>query len=107
MNVDLRISGRLITAARALAGVSQSDFAAAAGMPVDTLCTIEDSGSAWVQSRQDAAALIRGLEHFGVIVIQESDGMGAGVRLKFTRQDVRDVGRLEDEGGIIGSDDAP
>jgi len=107
MNGDLRITGRLITAARALAGVSQADFATAAGIPVDTLCAIEDSGSAWVQSRQDADALIRGLEHFGVIVIQESDGMGAGVRLKFTRQDVRQVARLEGEGGIVGDDDAP
>jgi len=42
-----------------------------------------------------------------VIVIEESDGMGAGVRLKFTRQDVRQIARLEGEGGIVGSDDAP
>jgi hypothetical protein len=33
--------------------------------------------------------------------------MGAGVRLKFACQDVRQIGRLESEGGIIGSDDAP
>lgn len=52
-------------------------------------------------------ALLRGVEHFGVIVIDEADGMGAGVRLKFLRQDVRQIARLEDEGGIIGSDDAP
>lgn len=35
----------------------------------------------------------------GVIVIGESDGMGAGVRLKFTRQDVKQIGRLESEAG--------
>jgi len=29
------------------------------------------------------------------------------VRLKFTRQDVRQIGRLESERGIVGSDDAP
>ena len=49
----------------------------------------------------------RALDRFGVIVIEESDGMGAGVRLKFTRRDVSQIARLENEGGIIGSDDAP
>jgi hypothetical protein len=29
------------------------------------------------------------------------------VRLKFTRKDVRQIMRLEGEGGIVGSDDAP
>jgi hypothetical protein len=33
--------------------------------------------------------------------------MGAGVRLKFTRQDVKQIARLEGEGGVVGSDDAP
>lgn len=102
-----RITGRLIAAARALTGIGQSDFAAAAGLSVETLRRIEESGSACVQSRRDAEALARGLEHFGVIVIEEADGMGAGVRLKFTRQDVRQIARLEGEGGIVGSDDAP
>ena len=33
--------------------------------------------------------------------------MGAGVRLKFTRQDVKQIGRLENEGGFARSDDVP
>jgi len=102
-----RLSGRLIAAARALAGVSQADFAAAAGLPVETLRFIEAGGSAWLQSKEDQDAMSRALEHFGVIVLEESDGMGAGVRLKFTRQDVGQIARLEGEGGIVGSDDAP
>jgi hypothetical protein len=97
----------LIAAARALTGISQADFAAAAGLPIESLCFIEGSGSAWVLSEQESVAVRRGLEHYGVIVIGESDGMGAGVRLKFTRQDVRQIARLEGEGGKIGSDDAP
>lgn len=32
--------------------------------------------------------------------------MGAGIRLKFTRQDVKQILRLEGEGGIAGSDGA-
>jgi len=47
------------------------------------------------------------LETFGAVVISEGDGMGAGVRLKFTRQDVKQLGRLESEGGFARSDDVP
>ena len=47
------------------------------------------------------------MDFFGVVVIDEGDGMGAGVRLKFSRQDVRQITRLESEGGIVGADDAP
>ncbi|HWL47168.1 MAG TPA: XRE family transcriptional regulator [Sphingomonadaceae bacterium] len=107
MSAGIRMTGRVVAAARALAGLGQADFAVAAGLPVETLRAIEAGGSAPVSSEPDIAGLERGFEHFGVVLVKESDGMGAGVRLKFTRQDVRDVGRLEDEGGIIGSDDAP
>jgi len=47
------------------------------------------------------------LEHFGVIVLGDADCVGAGVRLKFTRQGVKQISRLEGEGGIVGSDHAP
>ncbi|SCW90952.1 hypothetical protein SAMN02927924_03938 [Sphingobium faniae] len=107
MSDKVQISGRVIAAARALASINQTDFAAAAGLSIEAVRLIEEKGSAWVQSERDAKALNRGLEYFGVIVIGESDGMGAGVRLKFTRQDVRQIDRLESEGGITGSDDAP
>lgn len=107
MAVDTQISGRLIIAARGLAGISQADFAAAAGLPVKTVKFMEAGGSAFVQSERDVQAVKRGLVHFGIVVIDESDGMGAGVRLKFTRQDVRQIGRLEGEGGVVGSDNAP
>jgi transcriptional regulator with XRE-family HTH domain len=103
----VRITGRIIVAARVLAGISQEELAAATGLPVETVRILERSGSAWVQSEPDAEAIDRGLAHFGVIVIEESDGMGAGVRLKFTRQDTRQIARLEGEGGNVGSDQAP
>jgi hypothetical protein len=107
MSGKLQISGRLIAAARGLTGISPAEFAAAAGLPVEALSLLEASGSAWLPSERDVEAVSRGLQHYGVIVIEESGGMGAGVRLKFTRQDVRQIARLEGEGGIIGSDDAP
>jgi transcriptional regulator with XRE-family HTH domain len=102
-----RISGRLISAARALAGVSQADFAAACGLAVETLCRLEAGGSAFVTSDADVDAVARGMSYFGVMIVEEADGLGAGVRLKFTRSDVRQIARLEGEGGIVKSDDAP
>ena len=107
MKGTIKMTGRLIAAARALTGVSQEDFAAASGIHVEALRVMEAGGSAWLSSERDAEAVSRGFVHFGVIVVEESDGMGAGVRLKFTRQDVKQIGRLEGEGGVVRSDDAP
>lgn len=103
----MRVSGRLIAAARALVGVSQADFASACSLNVETLCRLEAGGSAWVSSEADVEAVTRGMSHFGVMIVEETDSMGAGVRLKFTRADVRQIVRLEGEGGTVGSDDAP
>ncbi len=107
MSSHLRISGRVIAAARALSGISQAHLAKAAGLDAETLREMEAMGSAWIRSPEDTEKVRRGLDHFGVVILDEEDGMGAGVRLKFTRSDVRQLTRLESEGGAIGSDDAP
>ncbi|MEO8307898.1 MAG: XRE family transcriptional regulator [Pseudomonadota bacterium] len=107
MNSELKITGRQVAAARALTGISREAFAYAAGLPPEAITLIEANGSAWLTSKSEAAAVIRAFENFGVVIVREGDGMGAGVRLKFTRQDVKQIARLEDEGGIIRSDDAP
>jgi DNA-binding XRE family transcriptional regulator len=104
---EMKMTGRLIAAARALAGVGQADFAKAAEIPTETIALMEANGSAWLHSARDAEAVGRALDKFGIVVIDEGDGMGVGVRLKFTRQDVKQIARLEGEGGIVGSDDAP
>ena len=101
------ITGRLIAAARALSGISQSALANACGIPVSTLTHLEASGSIPLQSRVEAVAVRRALEGFGVMFIPESDSIGAGVRLKFLRRDVKQIDRLENEGGIVGEDDVP
>lgn len=103
----VQITGRLIAAARALAGVGTADLAAACGLTLERMATLEARGSARVRSEADIAAIKRGLDHYGVLIIPESANMGKGVRLKFTRSDVRQIARLEGEGGLIGSDDAP
>lgn len=106
MSAKVEISGRVIAAARGLAGISQADFATAAGLSAEALRSMEAGGSVFIRSERDAQAIHRALDHFGVVLVDESDGLGAGVRLKFTRQDVRQIVRLEGEGGIVASDDA-
>jgi len=101
------MTGRMVEAARALAGISRKDFARAAGIPVEAIGMMEANGSARLHSEDVVKALRRAFDTFGVVVIEEGDGMGAGVRLKFTRQDVKQIIRLEGEGGIVHSDDAP
>jgi transcriptional regulator with XRE-family HTH domain len=101
------ITGRLIAAARALTGISQARLAEACGLPVRTLIEMESGGSAAPQSVDEADRVQRALEDFGAMFISEGDGMGAGVRLKFLRQDVKQIGRLEGEGGLVKEDDVP
>jgi transcriptional regulator with XRE-family HTH domain len=107
MGHPLLITGRLISAARALTGISHSDLASATKMSLSRLTQLEAGGSAPVPSEHEANAVSRALESFGVVFIPEGDGMGAGVRLKFLRQDAKQIGRLENEGGMVGEDDVP
>ena len=107
MTSRMDITGRLVAAGRALVEVGREDFAKVSGLSVDALVLLEAGGSAWIQSESDAEAIVRAFDAFGVVVVDEGDGLGAGVRLKFTRQDVKQLVRLETEGGITRSDDSP
>src|SRR5689334_993582 len=99
MSFEIKMTVRLVAAARALVGISRDDFARAAGISTRKIALMEAKGSARLDSDSDAEAAIRAFEKFGVVAIGEGDGMGAGVRLKFTRQDVKQIARLETEGG--------
>ena len=59
------------------------------------------------RDRDEADAVTHALERFGAVFLGEGDGMGGGVRLRFTRLDTRQIGRLENEGGAVGEDDVP
>ena len=48
--------------------------------------------------------LVVAFEAAGVVFIPENGG-GVGVRLKFTRKEVRAINRWEGEGGVVGEDD--
>jgi len=72
----MKLTGRLVATARALAGVSRDDFAAAAELSKEVFARLQRKGSAWVTSPTDAAAISRAIDHFGIVVIDEGDGMG-------------------------------
>ena len=101
------LTGRVIAAARALTGISQADLANASGISIATLAGMEASGSAPLQSATDVEAVGRALENFGALFVPEGGGIGAGVRLKFLRQDVKQIARFEGEGGMVRADDVP
>ena len=46
------------------------------------------------------------LENAGAVFIEENGG-GVGVRLKLNRSEVKRIGVLENEGGIVGTDAVP
>ncbi len=104
--MKLQLSGRLVAAARALTGISHDDLAGKSGIGAEAIRTLESSDAAWLPP-EESEALARALAEFGAVFIPESGGMGAGVRLKFTRGDVKQIGRLEGEGGPARSDDVP
>lgn len=101
-----RLSGRLLAAARALVEISSADLASASGVKIDKLQLLEADGAAWLPE-PEAGKLRAALESYGVVILPEGDGMGAGVRLKFTRLDAKEIGELENEGGPPRPDDVP
>jgi hypothetical protein len=105
MAKQFRLTGRLIAAARALTGIRSIDLADAAGIPLEELDNMEAAAAAFLPPGAEVESVRRELEKFGVIFIPENDGFGAGVRLRLTRQDVRQISRLEAEGGPAPKDD--
>jgi len=103
---EQQLTGRLLAAGRALAGISRADLSSASGTPLKEVQFLEANSAAWVPDPH-AGSLLAAHETFGIAVIPEGDGMGAGIRLKFTRQDTRQIGRLENEGGIARPDRVP
>lgn len=101
-----KLSGRLLAAGRALAGISGVDLANAAGLDIRRLQFLEAGGAAWLP-KVEAQRLSVALEEFGVVILPEGDGMGAGLRLKFTRLDAERIEELEGEGGPARPDNAP
>ncbi|HWL62811.1 MAG TPA: helix-turn-helix transcriptional regulator [Steroidobacteraceae bacterium] len=96
------ITGPQCRAARALIELSAEQVAGEAGVSAQVVRDFEskiaDPGEA-VKRRLFAA-----LEAAGAVFIPENGG-GVGVRLKYSRRDVRGVNKWESEGGPVGEDD--
>jgi len=90
-------------AARALVEWSRDELSRRAKVDIALLKAFEE-GSRPLDS--DANLRVRNaLEEGGAHFIEEDGDGGAGVRLKFTRKDVRAIRRWEGEGGPVGEDD--
>jgi DNA-binding XRE family transcriptional regulator len=98
----MQITGPLCRAARALVQWPRTQLAAESGVPKASIRAFETGD---VDPGEEArAALKHTLERAGAVFIDEDD-LGPGVRLRFTRRDVKQLRRLEGEGGAVGEDD--
>ncbi len=96
------ITGPQCRAARALVELSAEQVAGEAGVSAQVIrdfeCRRADPGEEVVRR------LFVALEAAGAVFIPENGG-GVGVRLKYSRRDVRGVNKWESEGGPVGEDD--
>ncbi|MBV6422584.1 MAG: hypothetical protein NAOJABEB_00367 [Steroidobacteraceae bacterium] len=90
-------------AARALLDASRETLSRYAGVAVPVIANFEQK----IHEPDDATKrqLREALEGAGIRFIPEDGGGGAGVRLKFSRKDMRAIYRWEGEGGVAGDDD--
>jgi hypothetical protein len=89
-------------AGRALIEWSQQQLSQVAAIDLQTIADFEKRFRAADETTR--RRLRAALEAAGVVFIAENGG-GAGVRLKFSREEVWEVNRWEDEGGVAGEDD--
>ena len=98
------ISGAQCRAARALVERTREKLAGNSG--VDVLVIEEFERRITLPDRDICDKLQTALENAGAAFIAEN-GAGIGVRLKLNRSEVRRIGVLENEGGIVGTDAVP
>lgn len=89
-------------AGRALIEWSQQQLSQAAAIDAQTIIDFEKRFRAPDETTR--RRLRATLEAAGVLFVSENGG-GAGARLKFSREEVWEVNRWEDEGGVAGEDD--
>ena len=89
-------------AGRALIEWSQAQLSKSAAIDMQTVADFERRVRAADETTR--RRLRAALEAAGVVFLSENGG-GAGVRLKFSREEVWEVNRWEDEGGVTGEDD--
>lgn len=98
----MEITGPLCRAARALVQWPRDRLAEQCGVTKKAIREFETAG---VDPGPELKAKIKQmLEQGGAVFLPEGD-LGAGVRLRHTRKDVKALNRLEGEGGPVGEDD--
>lgn len=90
-------------AARALTGLSRDRLAAESGVPSAEIRDFEAETEALPEAAQ--ASLKTALEAAGIAFLADGEGGGVGVRFKFSRKDVKQIDRMENEGGPVAEDD--
>lgn len=93
----------LARAGRALTQVSRKTIAAGAGIDPATLKAYERGVGPL--TREANLAVKAALEAYGAVFLPESDGMGYGVRQKYSDRKVERIQSWENEGGPAGHDD--
>lgn len=97
------ITGPQARAARVLVEWPRDHVARLSGVDVDTLAAFERGK---IDPGDDARNAVKAaLESGGAVFIPEDGREGAGVRLKFTKKDAKQINRMESEGGPVGDDD--
>lgn len=97
------LTGPLCRAARNLVQWPRAQLASASGVEKAAIRAFETGD---VNPGDDARAKLQhALESAGAVFIPEDSDLGAGVRLRFNARDVKQLRRLENEGGAIGEDD--
>ena len=98
------ITGAQCRAARALVEWTRDKLAG--NSDVDSVVIQEFERKIDIPAEPVRLALQVALEDAGAVFISENGG-GVGVRLKLNRSDVKRIGILENEGGIVGTDAVP
>lgn len=99
----MSITGPQARAARALVEWPREKVAGLAGVPVEILADFETLKSDPGETARHAIKAV--LEGGGAVFLDEGDGEGRGVRLKWARKDARQLNRMENEGGPVADDD--
>ncbi|WP_318011320.1 XRE family transcriptional regulator [Mesorhizobium sp. ES1-4] len=100
----MMITGAQCRAARALVEWTREKLASNSG--VDALIIEEFERRISLPGQDVCDTLQTALENAGAVFIAENGG-GIGVRLKLNRSEVKRIGVLENEGGIVGIDAVP
>ena len=104
MSQEASVTGAQIAAARALVGLTPGKLAALCGLAAQELQTLEDGDDGSMDRLEAARGVLEGL---GAVFLDERDGLGVGVRLKFGRGPTGALKVWEAEGGVAAEDEIP